>query len=66
MEFLRHRRAADNAAALEHGHLHARAREIERAHEAVMAAADDDDVGSVHATLYFTHQSRPLSTTLIS
>mgnify|MGYP003694247807 CR=1 FL=1 len=47
MKFLRHRRAADHLAALDHlsqpGH-----REIGRAGEAVMARADDDNVGFCH------------------
>ena len=41
---LGHRRAADALAPLEHQHPLARAREIGRAHQAVVAAADDDRV----------------------
>ena len=37
-------RAAEHVAALEHEHLLARAREIGGVDEAVVAAADDDDV----------------------
>ena len=45
MEFLGHRRAADHLAALEHLHAQAGHREIGRADQAVVAGADDDDVG---------------------
>ena len=48
MEFLRHRGAADHLAALDHLHAQAGHRQIGRAGEAVMARADDDDVGFVH------------------
>ena len=49
MELLGHRRAADDAAPLQHRDLQAGAGEIEGADEAVVAAADDDDVPLVHA-----------------
>ena len=48
MEFLGHRGAADHLAALDHLHPQAGHREIGRAGEAVMAGADDDDVGLCH------------------
>ena len=44
MEFLRHRRAADHAAAFQHSHLQAGARQIEGADEPVMARAYDQDI----------------------
>ena len=44
MEFLGDRGAADDVAALEHRDLEAARREIARAGEAVVAAADDDGV----------------------
>ena len=46
MEFLGHRRAADDVAAFEHADLQPRAREIEGADQAVMPAADDQRVVS--------------------
>ena len=58
MEFLRHRCAANNATALQDGHLHPRTREIERANEPVMARPDDDGVGSVHGTSAISRTSR--------
>ena len=51
MELLGDRGAADHLAPLEHVHAQARHREIGRAGEAVMAGADDDDVGFVHDSL---------------
>ena len=48
MKLLRDRRPADHLAALDHVHAQARHREIGRAGEAVMASADDDDVGFGH------------------
>jgi hypothetical protein len=48
MEFLRDGGPADHLAALDHVHAQARRREIGRAGEAVMASADDDDVGFGH------------------
>ena len=51
MEFLRHRRAADHLAALDHLHAQAGHREIGRAGEAVMPRADDDDVRFVSCLL---------------
>src|SRR5207249_4136458 len=43
-EFLGDRRAADDGAALEHPYLEAGAGEIAGADEAVVSAADDDDI----------------------
>ena len=51
MEFLGHGGAADHLAALDHFHAQAGHREIGRAGEAVMARADDDNVGFVHGPL---------------
>ena len=48
MKLLRDRGAADHLAALDDAHAQARHREIGRAGEAVMASADDDDVGFAH------------------
>ena len=48
MKFLGHRSAADHLAPLDHGDAQARGGEIGRAGEAVVARADDDDVGLVH------------------
>ena len=42
--FLGHRRAAEHVPALEHEHTAARARQIRRVRQPVVAAADDDDV----------------------
>src|SRR3546814_2197064 len=44
VEFLRHRRAADDTSPLDHANLEARLGEIEGADEAVMPGADDDRV----------------------
>ncbi len=43
-EFLGYRRAAHHGAPLEYAHLEPRAGEVAGAHEAVVAAADDDDI----------------------
>src|SRR5216683_623835 len=48
MEFLRHRGAAHHLAALDHLHAQAGHRQIGRAGEAVMARADNDNVGLCH------------------
>jgi hypothetical protein len=48
VKFLGHRGAAHHLAPLDHGHAQAGASEIGRAGKAVMARADDDDVGLVH------------------
>ena len=56
MEFLGHRRAADHLAALDHLHAQAGHRQIGRAGEAVMARADDDDVGFVHVCFRVFHR----------
>jgi hypothetical protein len=45
VEFLRHRRAADDVPALQHRHLQSLRGEIISADEAVMAGADDENVG---------------------
>ena len=44
IDLLGDRRAAEHVAPLEHEHLAPRAREIRRVHQAVVAAADDDDI----------------------
>ena len=49
MEFLRHRRAADDMPALEHGDLQPGRGEIGGADQPVMPAADDDDVGALRS-----------------
>ena len=43
-DFFRHGGAADEVTPLEHEHFSARLREVGRVHQAVVAAADDDDV----------------------
>jgi hypothetical protein len=48
IDLLGDRRAAEHVAPLEHEHLAARAGEIRRIDEPVVAAADDDDVVLVH------------------
>ncbi len=48
MKLLRHRGPADHLGALDHAYAQARHREIGRTGEAVMASADDDDVGLGH------------------
>ncbi|MET3281015.1 hypothetical protein ABIF43_006504 [Bradyrhizobium japonicum] len=50
MKLLRDRRSADHLATLDHAHAQPRHREIGRAGEAVMASADDDDVGFGHGS----------------
>ena len=54
MKFLGHRRSADDGTALQHGHLQAGAGEIEGADQAVVAAADDDDVSVAHSTRFLS------------
>ena len=49
VDLLGHGGAAEHVAPLEHEHLAARAGEIRRVHQAVVAAADDDDVVIRHA-----------------
>ncbi len=49
VDLLGHRRAAEHVAALEHQHLPAGAREVRRAHQPVVAAANHDDVVVGHS-----------------
>ena len=56
MEFLGHRGAADDPAALEHGHLQPGGGEVRRAHEAVVTAADDQRITAARP---LSHDSSP-------
>ncbi|MGY4439882.1 hypothetical protein ACVW04_002664 [Bradyrhizobium sp. LM2.3] len=60
MKLLRDRGPADHLAALDHAHAQAGHREIGRAGQAVMASADDDDVGFDHkgVKLFHIHSGR--------
>src|SRR3546814_10770697 len=49
MEFLGDRRATDDRAPLEHPHLESGAGEVRRAHQAVVATTDDQDIAVVVA-----------------